>query len=267
MKAADNPDLANDIIAQVLAEPNEPEEEAPSVEVLTPPDLLLTLPGGYISPIGELSTEVEIRELVGRDEEAISKVKTVGAAMTTILKRGIVKVGGEATNDTVLDNMLAGDRDYVLLHIFAATFGSTITSDQTCSCGAELSITVDVTQDVEVKKLDDPSDRHFTVELSRGSAVVELPTGHTQKALFAAGDKTFSELSTLLLANTVTEINGMPVLGPQQVLDLPVRDRRKIAEEIAKRNPGPRLQDIKKSCPDCGETLEVPVSLASLFQF
>lgn len=267
MTAAENPDLANDIIAQVLAEPESVEEDSSSVEVLAPPDLVLSLPGGYIAPSGELATEVEIKELVGRDEEAISKVKTIGAAMTAILKRGIVRVGESAPDDTVLDNMLAGDRDFVLLRIFAATFGNTVTSAQVCTCGSELELTVDVTEDVEVRSLDAPGDRRFVVELSRGSAVVELPTGHTQKALFAAGDKTFSELSTLLLANTVTEINGMPVLGAQQVLDLSVRDRRKIADEIAKRNPGPRMQDIKKTCPDCGETLEVPVSLASLFQF
>lgn len=268
MHATDNPELANDIISQVLAEPAIDEaEQQSSVEVLTPPDLLLSLPGGYISPSGELSTEAEIRELVGRDEEAISKVKTVGAAMTTILKRGIVRVGEAPADDTVLDNMLAGDRDFALLRIFAATFGNTITSEQICACGSQVTVTVDVTEDVEVHRLSDPTDRRFVVELQRGQALVELPTGHTQKALFAAGDKTFSELSTLLLANTVTEINGMPVLGPQQVLDLPVRDRRKIADEIAKRNPGPRLADVKKPCPDCGETLEVPVSLASLFQF
>lgn len=268
MNATDNPELANDIIAQVLAEPQDVvEEESSEVEVLVPPDLLVSLPGGYISPAGETASQAEIRELVGRDEEAISKVKTVGAAMTTILKRGIVRVGEFPADDVVLDNMLAGDRDFVLLRIFGATFGTTLTTQQMCVCGSEVSVTIDVMEDVEVRRLEDPADRRFVVELQRGTAVVELPTGHTQKALFAADDKTFSELSTLLLANTVTEINGMPVLGPQQVLDLSVRDRRKIADEIAKRNPGPRLADVKKNCPNCGETMEVPVSLASLFQF
>ena len=96
---------------------------------------------------------------------------------------------------------------------------------------------------------------------------VALPNGRAQNNLLSAPDKNVAELSTMLLADTISKIGDMPLLGPAQVLDLPVRDRRKISEEIIRRNPGPQLQDGGVACPDCGTKLEVPLSMAALFQF
>jgi hypothetical protein len=168
----------------------------------------------------------------------------------------------------MLNAMLAGDRDFELLKIFAVTFGSEVQLTRYCpGCETEVEITVDVNEDVPIKTLDDPSDAYFEVKGKSGTIKATLPTGITQKALQDAGNKTYSELSTILLANTVLEINGRPVLGEADVLAMSIKDRRTVAEAIATKSPGPRLQDVTKSCPECETELEVPLSLAALFQF
>lgn len=268
--AASNPALVNQIVSDVLSdiENETAQEDAPDAEILTPPDTEVTLPGGYYSPMTGLVENAEVRELTGRDEEIIARTKSVGAMLSAVLTRGVVSIGDSKPDDSMLNSLLAGDRDYLLLRIFSATFGDEITTELRCPhCGDSVEVTVEVTKDVPVKSLESAGDRAFEVPCSVGLVKVELPTGHTQKELFAASSKSWSELSTMLLANTVMQINGTPVMGPQQVLDLPIRDRRKIAEEIGKRNPGPQFNEVRKSCPECEGELEVPLNLASLFQF
>lgn len=267
--AASNPDLVNKIVQDVFSEiENAPEEVQEEVEVVPPPDTHVTLPGGYYAPFTGLITEAEVKELTGRDEEIIAKTRTLGSLLNAVLVRGVVSLGDHKPDESMLSGLLAGDREYLLLRIFAATFGDDVTSEMTCgSCGSSVPISISVTKDIPVKNLAAPSDRSFVVECSVGPVKVELPTGITQKELYAAANKSWSELSTILLSNTVVEIKNRPVIGPAQVLDLPIRDRRKIAEEIAKRNPGPQFSDIKKTCPECEAEMEVPLNLASLFQF
>lgn len=260
-----NPDAINAAVAQyVNSEPTEVKQETHSVPAQ---DRYVTLPGGLITPTGEVITEIEVRELNGRDEEAVSKARTVGKALVTIVERGIARVGGRTPNEMDLNSMLSGDRDYALLHIYSVTFGSEVVLTRTCpSCNESVDLEVDLEDDIEVRRLDSPNDRFFDVQISRGTASVELPTGITQKLLYESRDKSLAELNTILLANTVTSINNTPVLSAQQVLDLPIRDRRKISDEIALRNPGPQPQSIKKHCPLCGADMEVAISIAALFQ-
>ncbi len=268
IKADENPDLVNEMIQSVLAEPVDDEIEDQNDEIVVPPETVFELPAGLSIPGSPLQTEIEVRELTGRDEQIISRAKTPSAISEAILLRGIVRVGDTESSKELLNAMLSGDRDFALLKVFSVTFGSEIGLTRYCpGCESEVDITIDVDNDVPVKKLDDPSEVYFEVKGKAGVIRATLPTGVTQKALQEAGNKTYAELSTILLANTVIEVNGRPVLGEADVLALSIKDRRTVAEEIAKRTPGPRLQDVVKNCPECETELEVPLSLAALFQF
>ena len=266
VNAEQDPALLQKLVEQAMALPTE--EEAPETrDVVLPSETVFDLPGGLDFPGMALQTTVEVRELTGRDEQAISRAKTTSAVNQEILMRGIVQVGEMPTSKDVLYAMLAGDRDFALLKIFTATFGPEITANRYCTtCQRDVSVTVNLDTDVPIKTLD-AEDRYFEVEGRRGTMTVTLPTGITQVALQDSGSKTYSELSTILLANTVLEINGRTVLGEGDVLAMSVKDRRTAAEAIAQKNPGPRLQDVVKPCPDCETSLEVPLSLAALFQF
>lgn len=268
MNAADNPALANDIIDQVLKA--EPEDTTPEsgVAFTDLPDTTVTLPGGFLTLDGDLIREAEVKELTGYDEEIISRAGTTGKVMMTILKRALVRVGDMKVDEDLLNTMLAGDRDYVLLAIRKATFGDTVDIEGRCPhCDTEQTLEIDLGKDVEVKTLEGPEDRQFTVKLRNGKeAKVTLPSGRAQRLLLTATDKTVAELNTILLRWCVESIDEMPVINENQIRALGLSDREKITEELTKRNPGPRLTDIKKACPSCGEEIDLPLTLAGLFR-
>jgi hypothetical protein len=266
LNAASNPAMANNLVAQATAEP----EKVVQPAAITPPlETLVTLPGGYVNAAGEVVKTAEVRELTGRDEEVITKASSLNKVFPTILARGVVSVGTEKATEELLDKMLAGDRDALLLGIYKATFGPT--AELICWCGGcndskEVEVSVDA--DIHSKVLVDPvSDRRFTVFGKDKEFLVQLPTGYTQKEITANTDKTMAELQTILLEQTVLEIDGNPVISKTQIQNLGIMDRRKIGEEISKRAPGPQFDDVTIDCPDCGGKVVVPITLGALFQF
>lgn len=266
LNAADNPALAEQVIQKVMTPVEEPVAEE-VVELDHPEDHVFTLPGGYMYLDGSVQYEAEVRELTGRDEEALSKVKAPEKLLQDILSRGLIRVGQAKPDESVLDSLLSGDRDYILLNIFTATFGRTITVRPYCtSCQEIYEEEIDLMDKVPVRRLESPADRRLRLKISKGEVVVDLPNGTVQKKMIAAVEKSVAELSSVLLENTVAEINGMPIMSAAQVLDLPIRDRRLISEKIIENNPGPQMQEVKVTC-NCGTELEVPLSLAALFQF
>jgi hypothetical protein len=269
LDAMDNPSLATAVINEVLSTADSALQEITeeTVELRSPEEHVFDLPAGYVSFDGSSTRLAEVRELTGRDEEAIARTKSTERTLQEILSRGTVRIGDQKPTDVVLDSLLSGDRDYLLLRIFAATFGSTITARPYCpTCQKIHETELDLLTDVKVRTLSSPLERRITVTISKGTAVVDLPNGTTQRKLIMAIDKSVAELSSVLLENTVVEINGMTVISPSQILDLPIRDRRKISEAIIEHNPGPQLQEVTVTC-ECGRELEVPLSLAALFQF
>lgn len=265
ISAATNPALANNIIQQAL------QEETPSYEpkINAPSDTTVELPGGYITPTGEVIRTAEVRELTGRDEEAISKAGTMGKAILTVLQRGTVKVGDIKADEKVLDELLAGDRDAILLGIIKATFGPETEVPSYCGgCQEVKTVLVNLNTDIKVKILVNPiEDRIFTVEGKHGDILVQLPNGKVQKELINNSDKTSAELNTLVLEKTVLKINDRDVISKAQVQNLGVADRRKVTEEINKRAAGPQFEDLIVPCPDCESEVNVPVNLGTLFRF
>lgn len=266
LNAASNPALANNLIAQATATPEKVVEPA----AITPPsETLVTLPGGYISAAGEVVKVAEVRELTGRDEEAITKASSFNRVLPTILSRGVVSLGKEKATEEMLDGLLAGDRNALLLGIYRATFGPYATVTCWCDgCKTTKDVQVDVDEDIKVKALMDPvSDRRFTVFGKDKEFLVQLPNGYTEKEILANSDKSMAELNTILLEQTVLEINGAPLISKNQVQNLGIMDRRKIGEELNKRAPGPQFDDTTVPCPDCGGEVVVPINLGTLFQF
>lgn len=265
ISAAANPAMANKAVQDMMVE--KPQEI--EVRITPPSDTVVNLPGGYITSAGEVTTEAEVRELNGRDEEEISKASTLGKALLTILKRGTVRIGNETVTEQMLDNLLSGDRDMLLLGIFRATFGNIAHLGGYCgSCAETKDVDVEINKDIKIKVLTDPlNDRTFTVKGKSMEYTVTLPTGITQKELMLSADKTIAELNTLLLEQTVVKIGEAPVVSKIQVQNLGLTDRRKIVNEINKRVCGPQFNDLTLACPDCEGEVQVPISLGTLFRF
>lgn len=262
-----NPDLANRLAVEAMSAPSEvaaveerPFTAAPSGHV----DLL----AGIYNPItGMHITTAEVRELNGADEEALAKSPDTMRGMLLLLQRATVSLGEEPATPELLDKLLAGDRDLLLLAIRKVTFGTEVEMFGPClSCGTTQDFVIDLDKDIPIKNLADPiSDRRFSVKCKVGNVHVSLPSGVVQKKLLLNADKTGAELDTLLLIECVESINDVPILNPRQLLEMGMADRRKILKEISDRSPGPQFFDIKKQCPSCESEVTLPLSLADLF--
>ena len=269
--AAENPALANKLAqeaTQIIVE--EVVGSTPMITIPSLPDTNIELPGGFYDPLEDtLVTTAEVKELTGADEEDIVRITEVGKALMVILQKGTVSVGGKPADKDTLELLLAGDREALLLGIRCATFGTEIElTDVVCSRCPELqTMTIDLKKDVKTQVLEDRiNDRTFVLDLKVGKVKVTLPTGNTQNKLVNAPNKNNAELDTLLLSNCVLEINDVQILGQAPIRNLGIQDRRTILEEIAKRNPGPLLNEVKKACNTCGQEVELPLTLADLFR-
>jgi hypothetical protein len=199
----------------------------------------------------------------------LGKVTNYNRLFPTILNRAVVSIGNEKATEAMLDSLLVGDRDALLLGIYRATFGPTADFSTACQgCGEVKNVTVDVAADIKSKVLIDPAnDRTFTVKGKKDEYLVTLPTGVTQKAMIAADDKNGAEITSVLLENTVLKINETSVVSPIQIKNLGLVDRRTIVQEIYSRNPGPKFENIVLACPDCDGEVVVPISVGGLFRF
>lgn len=265
INAAQNPGLANQLIKEVS---KETAPEKPKAAITPPSDTVVTLPGGYVTADGEVITEAEVRELNGRDEEAIAKASSVGKVLTAILARGTVKIGELEATEDILEQMFAGDRDALLLGVYKATFGTEAELSTYCGgCDDYKSILIDIDEDIRVVRLSDPIEgRKFTVKGKTNTYTLVLPNGKVQKNLLSNSDKTLAELTTILLEGTVREINGSPVFTKAQVQEIGLVDRRKIADELTKRAFGPVFEEVKVACPDCDGEVVAPINLGALFR-
>lgn len=266
INAAQNPALANQQVQQALKEPEKQVEEA---VIRYPSESVVTLPGGYLNAAGEVISEVEVRELTGKDEEAIAKSANVGKLISAIISRGTVKIGDEPATEDMLEQMFAGDRDAVLIGIYKATFGDTADLTAFCAgCEDYKSLQINVDEDIQVIRLADPiTDRKFSVKGKKHEYTLVLPNGKTQKELLSNADKTLAELTTVLLEGTVREIDGRPVFNKAQVQEIGVADRRVLASALDKKSFGPVFEEVKAACPDCGGEVVSPINVGTLFQF
>jgi hypothetical protein len=244
------------------------EEPERVIKTQAPSNSTVTLPGGYLTPTGEIIKTAEVKELNGEDEEAISKSNSTAKSLNILLQRGLVSLGDKPATKEDLDALLAGDRDAILLGIRKVTFGNVIPLQIKCqSCSEEQLAEIDLNEDVPVKSLKDPiADRVWEYQSKHGVLKLSLPNGVTQKKLMDNLDKTTSEINTILLAGCILAIDNAPSIGSQTALLLGMADRTNIIDEILSRNPGPRLGEVKKVCKACGVDVPLPLGLLDLFR-
>lgn len=272
--AADNPDLAN-LAAQVASETDPPKVEEPE-------DGPVELPGGFVRFVGATLDPEEVRtawvrELTGYDEERVAKARnkrSLSAVIDALLVGGVTDLGDQKPTVRELQDLLSGDREYLLLEISRATYGDLLEyEDFVCEhCHESFSFSFSKSQDIPVKRMESPSDGEFEVTLRRGrTAKVRLSTG--KEASASEKGTTPAEVNTILLRYCVLEIREKDgsVIDVTQLptavsTKLGVVDRQTILEEIAKRSPGPQFDGVSVPHDSCGNESKVFVTLADLFR-
>jgi len=262
----ENPEAANAQIEALLNDSPAPHDSAPKPTMEPPPDGRVTLPG--------TGQTVEVRELTGADEEALARVQgTFTRWLSTMLELAVEKIDDKPADVDAVGKLLVGDRDYLLMAIRNVTWGHEIelVGIECDNCGEAFDPIVH-TDDIPIKKLQNPSDASFTVDLRNGrTASVRLPTGHDQAVYLDKEDMSNAQRNTLLLQRCVASITDaqgmeMPVAGfPSMVRDMSLPDRTRVLKAVNDRMPGARYNEVPVTHPDCGETTVIGIGPVALF--
>lgn len=269
-----DPDRFNAVTAAVLG------EEQEDFSIKGPPDGSVTLIAGYVTDDGQRYTSAEVRELRGRDEEAIERALATGDIaryIDAIVRAGTVRIG-EVTDERelakVLDKLWIGDRDLLVLQVRRATYGDTQQLHVKCPyCNSAFDVIYSYSDDVplkgvEIDGLSDRSQRLFDVECPGGTLIeIRAVDGAAQKKVYTGENlkKTDAELNSLLLRELVVSIDGNPVRGMGPILDLPSRVRQHLLKWLQKAQPGPQYEDVTQECPECLKSFPLVMTIREMF--
>jgi hypothetical protein len=273
--------LANPGAAQSALEGATATARSPLPDAELPPPDLVKLPGGLVHKGGVIRTAV-VRELTGEDEEALARALQSNSfyhLLDVLLRAGVVRLGSLDHDESqkLLPDLLTGDRDEIILGIRTATYGDIVEAyNWICtSCGKsvdklEFSLASDVTR---VTLKDPAAGTVFDVKLRKGgSARVRLVTGRVQAAAFERDDLVGPQRDDIVLSqcvDTYTDPAGAAHLipgFPSMVRKMSAPDRRKILQELSKRQPGPRYNEVAFKHDGCGEEVTLALGITDLFR-
>ena len=259
---------------ELLEEVLTPEEIAPvyhnTIEVNEEGETdKFNLLAGYIDEDGNNHTTFTLREMTGRDEEAISKsdIKQNGAKLISILlERCVTSIGSLTKKEVgiekwreIIKSLLVGDQDYMLIKLRELSMGGEIEVTHTCpNCKESLKTIFEVSElDIEPFK----GQRVVPFSLPKGyidkkgnvhrDGTMRLPTGQDREILTPIARKNVAQASTLMLTRLCKFDEGCSVTE-EVMRDLTVRDREYLQKVLHENLFGINLE-VDVVCTSCGE--------------
>lgn len=237
-----------------------------------PLDGPLSLPGGYrrlvpgsSPPRFETIRKVWVAELDGYAEERIAKARLrddLDAFVSEIIANGVTKVGDAAPTAEDFRDMLAGDREALLVAISNATYGPDMDfNGYICpGCGDVFDVTI-TKDEIPVVTLMSDEDTFFEFKTRKGKPLnVHLPSVAERSKALEGG--TPAEANSIMLSQVVDEFGG----DVAEARKMSVGDRTRLLNTLGEKQPGPRYNGVKfKHDPGCGAEVSLTVSLADLF--
>jgi hypothetical protein len=235
------------------------------------------LPGGYVDEAGGLHRDVELAPLTGREEEMLLDGARLGAALVTdLLCRCVRRIGnvGPLTPEAARD-LLVADRQFLLLKIRQATFGSRVQATVACpwrDCGEKADITFSIA-DLPVREpasraawheADLPPEALLADGSPAGSTVFRLPRGGDQEALAGALAENEGRALRRLLHACLRRLGPLEHPDEDAVDALPPRTCLELEKRMAEAAPQVDLE-IGAACPACGRVFQVPFDLHDFF--
>lgn len=235
-----------------------------------------TMPCGYKDKDGVLHTTYTIREMTGRDEEAIDKPdmqQNPSKAINEILSRVVQSIGSIRRIDckpdewkNIIKSLYTGDQDTILMQIRKQSIGSEITAKHRCpNCKQKLTTIMDI-DELETIPFKGETKAHF--ELPRGykdksgnvhrEGTIRLATGLDREILTPAARKSLSRGNTLLLTRLCSFDDGLKV-DDDVTANLVVRDREYLTEIMNDMAFGYNMQ-VDITCDQCGEEFTASLS-------
>lgn len=223
---------------------------------------------------GERRTLVQVRELNGADEEAMSKLDArrdnfIPLLQDKLLQRAVVDIGGRQPSPEQLSQLLMGERDLILFEILLATFGEEKEFvDVACpNCQSKTDLEIHLRGMVEWRPLEgqEPFARVF---MKDGSEVlVGYPTGEDLLSVYQKDrDTTAVERNTQMLGRCILSVNGSQPQpnGHTYALKMGIPDRRKIIRAMDAGAPELSFKEVEVPCETCGQNRPVRLAWADL---
>ena len=244
-------------------------------------EFILTV--GYTDEEGNVHTSYGLKEMTGKEEEAIHKsdVKGNGAkAITRLLAYCVTHIGdltpksvGKFSDwEKIIRNLCAGDVDYMLMNLRRISIGEEVTVQHICPfCKTKLNTTFNV-DELEQIPFKGGLKVPFTLKTgytdTKGNVhkegVMRLPTHEDRELTFPLAKKNMAYAETFMLSRLCTFNDGYPT-DDIVMRALTVRDRKYLTGLLAENNFGIDTK-ITSTCSNCGEELQVNMqSLANDF--
>lgn len=225
------------------------------------------LPCGFLSPDGELITEVKVREITGVEEDLLAAKNISGGKKLTQLLGNCLEQLGPMTDKPFLQRaareLTVGDRSYLMLAIRRVTLGDDFPFEDSCTeCEAKSLFVVNLGT-LTTRKMPDAKKRIFTEKLPSGkTARFHIMTGKDEESLAKIDANDKMSVSILIRVDT---IDDAPVTL-EVIKSLSMKDRNFLRERFNEVEGGVETS-VELSCPNCGADFmtELDVSQTGFF--
>ena len=232
-----------------------------------------TMLAGYKDSDGVIHKEFTLREITGKDEEAIHKTDVKGNSakvVSTLLTRCVTSigtltpksVGGRANWDNIIKSLFVGDQDYMLMQLRKLSIGEEIEVNHVCpnkECKAKLNTTLSID---ELEVVPFSGERVIEFELPRGykdkkgvlhtTGTMRLPTGLDREILTPLAKTNLAKAETVMLTRLCKFDDGAYV-DDDVMSSLSIRDREYLQKLLQEHLFGVKLE-TEIVCDSCGES-------------
>lgn len=228
---------------------------------------------GYKDSDGVTHKEFTLREITGKDEEAIHKSDVKGNSskvVSILLTRCVTRigtltpksVGGRAKWEEIIKSLYVGDQDYMLLQLRKISIGEELEVDHICpnkECKAKLHTILDID---ELDIIPFGEEREIEFELPRGykdkkgvvhsTGTMRLPTGLDREILTPLAKTNLAKAETVMLTRLCKFDDGA-YIDEDVMSSLSIRDREYLQKLLQEHYFGVKLE-TEVVCDSCGES-------------
>jgi hypothetical protein len=218
-------------------------------------DGVCDLPGGLVLDDGRRLGRAELRPLTGREEEWLTQHAGMASAhlATKLLSACFVRLEEEPVNPEIIDKLLVGDRDYLILQLRRMTLGDRFAAVFSCpACKRAMDVEF-LAQDISIEpRLQNTVAYTWASDDAQRVVRYRLPNGADQEAVADLRDVDAVEA---LLARCVIDDGGTPLSNEERVAVIAEMDAR-----------APQIDlELELNCPECGHSFTTPFDCTSFF--
>jgi hypothetical protein len=236
---------------------------------------------GYVDENGTEHKTFTIREMTGKDEEAIHKsdVKSNGSkVISTLLCRCVMSIGDIEKKDVspkewenIIKSLYTGDQDIILLEIRKNSIGTTLEADHVCpnpDCKTKLRTIIDM-DELEIRPFSGMREIPFTLikgytdkkGVTHKEGFMRMPNGTDREVLTPLAKRNLARAETVMLTRICRFSDGA-FIDDSVMSNLTTKDRNYLIKLMQDNSFGIEMTaDV--TCDTCGEEFKVNLNVTN----